>query len=347
MKTSKIFPKTLFALLAFALVYTAGNAQIHVATDGDVGVGTTSPAAKLHVVLGTNSASYAGYLQNNRTDASSKYGLYNYLSSGGTGLRYGFRNYTLNSAANTSSTYGSYNYTYGSKGYTRGEYNYVYQPTAATGSVFGKYNYVYSPTSSTGYGLYNYSYAPSSATGSRYGLYNICNNYGSGSTTYALYSSVNSGTGTRYAGYFNGDVHVQGNLTWTSDERTKENINNLDGALALINKLQPKSYNFKADMDMNLPEGEQFGFVAQELETALPGLVKTIEHPAEAGDVIIEPLDEEAIANGEIQETEEVKAGKGQELKTVNYVALIPILVQAIKEQQQEIDALKQQLNDK
>ena len=126
-----------------------------------------------------------------------------------------------------------------------------------------------------------------------------------------------------------------------------ENINNLEGALALIDKLQPKTYNFKADMDMNLPQGEQFGFVAQELETTLPGLVKTIQHPEEASAVAIEPMSEEAMANGEVQEPVEAETTQGQELKTVNYVALIPILVQAIKEQQQEIDALKQQLNDK
>jgi hypothetical protein len=347
MKTSFIIPKTLFTLLAFALVYMTGNAQIHVATDGDVGVGTTSPSGKLHVVLNSTSASYTGYLQNNRNDASTKYGLYNNVSSAGTGSRYGMFNYTYNSSANNSSTYGAYNYTLGSTGFTRGVYNYTYQPTGATSTGYGTYNYLNSYTSGTGYGLYNYSYTSSSATGSRYGLYNICNNYGSGSTTYALYSSVNTGTGTRYAGYFNGDVHVQGNLTWTSDERTKENINNLEGALALIDKLQPKTYNFKAEMDMNLPKGEQFGFVAQELETALPGLVKTIEHPVEAGELAIEPLSEEAVANGEVQEPTEAEATQGQQLKTVNYVALIPILVQAIKEQQQEIDALKQQLNDK
>lgn len=343
-----IIPKTLFTLLAFALVYTVGNAQIHVATDGDVGVGTTSPSAKLHVVLSGTSASYAGYVQNNRSDAGTKYGIYNYVSSAGTGSRYSLLNYCINGSANTSSTYGAYNYTAGGTGFLRGDYNYAYQPSGATSTAYGAYNYLYAQTSSTGYGMYNYAYTPSSATGSRYGLYNICNNYGSGGTTYALYSSVNSGTGTRYAGYFNGDVHVQGNLTWTSDERTKENISNLDGALALIDKLQPKSYNFKADMDMNLPEGEQFGFVAQELETALPGLVKTIEHPTQPGEVVIEPLSDEAIANGEVQEFDETSSDKkGQELKTVNYVALIPILVQAIKEQQQEIEALKQQLNDK
>jgi hypothetical protein len=341
MKNSKITLKFVFSLLAFALVFAPGQAQIHVQSDGDVGIGTTSPSAKLDVVLDGNINTYSAEFRNNNTWNSSKYGLYNYISSSGTGTRYGLLSYVY--GASTASNYGHYHYTSGGN-YIRGIGNVVYQSSGATSTCYGQYNYTSAYTSSTGYGNYNYLYSPSSATGTRYGLYNNVYNYGNG-TTYALYSSVNSGTGTRYAGYFNGDVHVNGNLTWTSDERTKKNVNNLSGALALVNALQPKSYEFKGEAGLNLPEGEQYGFLAQELEQVMPGLVKTIEHP-QATEDNLEPVSEEAAANGETGEPA-IEEGETQELKAVNYVALIPVLVQAIKEQQQEIEALKEQLRNK
>ncbi|MEM0998375.1 MAG: tail fiber domain-containing protein [Bacteroidota bacterium] len=341
MKTSKITLKFVFALVAFALIFTPGQAQLHVASDGDVGIGVTNPSGRLHVVLDGATAAYPGYFANNITSSSTKYGVYSFVASNGTGSRYGLRSYTY--APTGKSNYGTFLVASGGN-YVRGLYNYAYQPSGATSTCYGQYNYTNSYTSSSAYGNYSYMYSPSTATGSRYGIYSNVFNYGSG-TTYGLYSSVNSGSGTRYAGYFNGDVHVNGDLTWTSDERTKEDVANLDGALALIDQMQPKSYKYKQGTGMNLPTGKQYGFVAQELEQVMPGLVKTIEHPAAPVDIGPIEISEEEAA-GEPVEVE-IAETEGETLKAVDYVALIPVLVQAIKEQQQEIEALKAQLNDK
>ncbi len=169
-------------------------------------------------------------------------------------------------------------------------------------------------------------------------LYTRAYNNGNG-TTYGLYASVGgTGTGTKYAGYFSGDVHVNGNLTWTSDERKKENIGNLENALDLIAAIQPKTYTFKPDANMNLPKGQQFGFLAQELEQTLPNVVRTIEHPAPHLDREEAQIDEENAATAAFDESP-VQTETSEELKAVNYIALIPILVQAVKEQQEEIEA--------
>ena len=346
MKKSMISRKVLFSLIAFALAFTGAQAQVHVASDGDVGIGNTSPSAKLHVSKVNTNSLYTAYFSDTDASASTKNGLYNYVNSGGTGSRYGMRNYVYNSVANTSSTYGAYNYTRGSKGYTRGLYNYTYTPTGNTSTNYGTYNYLYSSTSGTGYSLYNYCYTPSGANGARYGIYNRAYNNGNG-TSYALYSSMEgSGSGTRYAGYFNGNVHIVGSLTQTSDARTKENIVAVEGALGLISQLQPKAYTFKADKDLAVAEGQQYGFLAQELEEILPGLVKTVEQPVAPGSNVIEPMSEEDIANG-VEPAAQEEESNTKTLKSVNYIALIPILVQAVKEQQKEIEALRLELQNK
>lgn len=45
--------------------------------------------------------------------------------------------------------------------------------------------------------------------------------------------------------------------------------------------LEPKSYvyNTAAHPDWHLPEGQQFGFLAQDLAVAYPHLVKDVIHP--------------------------------------------------------------------
>lgn len=103
---------------------------------------------------------------------------------------------------------------------------------------------------------------------------------------------------------------VGGGISCTSDHRLKKNIKPFTGALAMIEKIDVKTYNMMADKDT---DQKQIGVLAQELEKVLPGLVTTDE--------------------------------KGQ--KAVSYAGLSPVLLQAIKEQQKQIDELKQEVGDK
>jgi len=97
------------------------------------------------------------------------------------------------------------------------------------------------------------------------------------------------------------------NLLNVSDARLKTNIRRLNYGLSTILKLRPVQYNWK-----NSDEKEtKIGFLAQDLKSVIPEVV--------AGD-----------------ETKETLA--------VNYIELIPVLVNAIKEQQKEIEELKQEV---
>ena len=95
-----------------------------------------------------------------------------------------------------------------------------------------------------------------------------------------------------------------------SDARAKKNIRTLTNGLNIISKLRPVKYDF-ADTDEYLARfsknTKEIGLLAQELEIVLPDAVIT---------------DEE---------------GK----KLINYTALIPVLIDAIKTLQTEVNTLK------
>ena len=89
----------------------------------------------------------------------------------------------------------------------------------------------------------------------------------------------------------------------TSDIRLKKDIQPLDGSLNKIQKIGGYNYYWK---DPEKSQSIQFGVIAQELEEVLPGLIK--ERP--------------------------------DGYKGVDYFGLIPVLIEAIKEQQQIIAKL-------
>jgi hypothetical protein len=146
---------------------------------------------------------------------------------------------------------------------------------------------------------------------------------GTGAGTWGLYAYA---TTLGYAAYFSGNIYCTGSYL-PSDEKLKENIQPLENVMDKVMQLDINTYNFKQEFAiMNLPESRQYGFTAQNLESVFPELVK------------INP------AKGEAQPIE---------FKAVNYTGLIPVLAEAIQEQQNElkskdarIDDLQKQLDD-
>lgn len=101
------------------------------------------------------------------------------------------------------------------------------------------------------------------------------------------------------------DLIVLGSINNPSDNILKENIETIDNTDLL--KLNPVKFQFKNDNKHK----NHFGLIAQELETVYPELV----------------------SNNNIG------------FKTVNYIELIPILISQIKTMQNDIDTLKDELN--
>lgn len=111
----------------------------------------------------------------------------------------------------------------------------------------------------------------------------------------------------------NGAVNCIGG-TCSSDIRWKKNIQPLNNVLSKINKLNGVSYYWRTESfkDREFERTKQIGVIAQEVEKVYPELVKTDK--------------------------------KGY--KSMDYMSLTAVLLQGIKEQQEEIKELKFKINE-
>lgn len=91
-----------------------------------------------------------------------------------------------------------------------------------------------------------------------------------------------------------------------SDKRLKENIQNIDNSLNIIQQLSAKKYNFK-----NTKNKESYGFIAQDMEEVLPDLVQKDD------------------------------AG----MRTISYGEIIPILSEAVKTLDEKVRDLEMKNN--
>ncbi len=147
------------------------------------------------------------------------------------------------------------------------------------------------------------------------------------SNSYRLYvNPISSGR----AAYFNGDVYCTGAYL-PSDPNLKTNIRPMPAVDAILNELHPKTYFFDStgqNARLNLPRGLQYGLLSTEVELVLPDLIHEQTEPARydsLGNVVDASFS----------------------FKSVNYVALIPILLQKIKDHEAEIDSLRSNTNDR
>ncbi|MES2645270.1 MAG: tail fiber domain-containing protein [Bacteroidota bacterium] len=194
--------------------------------------------------------------------------------------------------------------------------------------------------------------APFSGAGARVGVEGFAfngatNNYGmtgqatGGANAFGLYGAASGApAGHNWAGYFDGAAFCTAGVWTGSDRKLKNDIHTLFGALAIIDQLKPSVYTFKTNefKQMNLPEGLQYGLIADEVKLVMPGAVMKTMQPA-------------------MYENHDEKHGKklreSVEFNAVNYTEMIPILIAAVKEQQaiigsQEIKMadLQKELND-
>jgi hypothetical protein len=101
---------------------------------------------------------------------------------------------------------------------------------------------------------------------------------------------------------FDGTTTIAGDLNINSDARLKTNIISLGATLSKLLQIDGKTYTMKKDANHK----KKIGLLAQDIEKVFPELV------SETNDI-----------------------------KSVNYQGLVPVLINAMKEQQEEIDELK------
>ncbi len=330
-----------------AFTYIGDNLPVlHIGLAGQqrVGIGTRTPEAKFHVE--TNSSTGFGQIKltesqydfsritmdntinsgyweiaaRGDTDTSSaNYHIYNNLTGnlmtvnarGRVGINDATPSYTLDINADNS---------------TRGINLTGNRPTTASTT----YNYGVranlSQSANTGFPrLYNfYGISTDSDAYLSYGIYAYAS--GASNANYGVYAFAPTNSG--YAVYASGNVYCTGSYL-PSDRRLKNQISAYQDGLATVMRLRPTRYRYdRSQYDyMNLPEGEQVGFVADEVKMVLPDQV---QHS-------FQPFEEEMV---------EATGQQGLDFEAVNYISLIPILTSAIQEQQKMIEVLQKRIEE-
>jgi hypothetical protein len=113
--------------------------------------------------------------------------------------------------------------------------------------------------------------------------------------------------------YVNGDITAN-SIAGTSDLRYKTNVRSITSPLEKVKSLHGVYFNWdqKSFPDKNFSDKTELGFIAQEVEKVLPEVVSKDKTP--------------------------------EEYRSVKYDKVVALLVEAIKEQQKQIDSLKSQV---
>jgi hypothetical protein len=149
-----------------------------------------------------------------------------------------------------------------------------------------------------------------------------------GGTSTADNPNINSlGVNTAASGTA-GQIRATNEITaFYSDKRLKENIVKIQNALSLINEISGVFFTqnkFAEQFGYN-DYKKQVGVIAQEIQSIMP----------------------EAVAIAPFDMNKEGNSKSGENYLTVRYERLVPLLIEAIKERQIQINTIKQKLEDK
>ena len=164
-------------------------------------------------------------------------------------------------------------------------------------------------------------------TGVRIGGY-----YGYGGTRF--YNDHPSRSSTIIFSVANGDAHVRATnniYAYTSDKRLKENFRPIENAVDKVKAIGGFIFDWRKDMMEKhdfTPDQQQddAGLIAQEVQKVMPAAIKRA------------PFDHDL--------TKPNQSKSGEEFLTVQYEKMVPLLVEAIKEQQKQIDKQQKQINE-
>ena len=162
------------------------------------------------------------------------------------------------------------------------------------------------------------------------------------------WSTVGSGWWPMTVNLTNNNVDWGGNITaaynvtaYASDRRLKENIKDITNAIEKIKAIRGVTFDWNDTAEENgfVPERkyDDIGCIAQEVQAILPHVVTLAPFdrwkPDPGKDYTDEELDEKMDTSR-----------SGENYLTIQYERMIPLLIQAIKEQQEQIEELKRRL---
>jgi len=138
--------------------------------------------------------------------------------------------------------------------------------------------------------------------------------------------------GSSYEAYFSGTLYSTGEVyAYYSDRRLKTDINTIDSALDKLRKIRGVYYktnelfaSLQTGTEVNL-EKRHLGVLAQDVQEVFPEVIE------------LAPFDR----------NQDGTSKSGENYLTVKYDRLIPVLIQAIKEQQEKIEQLEYIIKEK
>jgi hypothetical protein len=153
-----------------------------------------------------------------------------------------------------------------------------------------------------------------------------------------ILSGGNVGIATASPGYtidINGDIGYSGSVTPYSDERLKKNIAPITSALSIVKALQGVSFQWNSDMkkmsDSVSEAKTNYGMVAQAVELVVPELVSKTK---KLKDPKVSLAKDAEGKEKELEEKDFISDVRG-----VDYIKMIPFIVEAIKELAAQVDA--------
>jgi hypothetical protein len=296
-----------------------GVSMFTIADGGNIGIGTTPDTLRTinsSQSWNTSSTVYSGVLSAENSGTGSVYGIY------AKGIS------TLSSGTKTWAFGGYYEGMQNGTG-TVTNLEGIHAMTSGTGTgavtnntpldVMGKLS---AGTTTTARGVYIRNFGGTGTVTNVYGIY--LEQQTKGANTYQIYSvggksyfggDVGIGVTTPTAKLdVAGTVNASGGYTQVSDVKFKKDITAIESPLKKIAGIKGVSYSWNTAeyKERGFTEGRHYGVIGQEVEKVLPEIVK-------------EGL------NGE---------------KSVSYTELIPVLIEAVKEQQKVIEGQQKEMKE-
>jgi len=300
--------KRLFLSFTLALIFLiSGLSQLTVADDNNVGIAETSPASELSI-NGVGNTSSTLYVQNNTTTSNQRAAQFYKSASGDNGSDYSYA--VLGHIAQN----GGYKLV--------GGHYLAHSSNLSSNRTFGLYGRAGNGLSGFNYGVFGY------LSGTR-----------NGAAIYGCINGAEANVGGRYAGYFTDDVKIDADLYVTgsynpSDINLKKEIRALSTEetkqLEKLRNLSAIKYKYKTPVELNS--------IPSSIADTMKVDPRTIEYTADRY-----TKDQIGFSAQEVQQVypELVKEGQDGYL-SINYIGLIPVLVEAIKEQDSTIEELNQ-----
>ena len=314
----------------------------------NVGIGTSSPLSKLHV---SSAASADGIMIDNT--GSNGDPILQFAIGSMPAFTMGVDDsdgdkFKIGTSAITSNT----RITIQSNGYLGIGTSTPSYHLHVTGSRAGDYIAYFQNSSDQGAGLVAYSANPYNAIGGISEFANGLGIYGANLEPTGLgvgvkgYSRSGDGVGVMgaidttgahlgFGGYFVGGVGYMNGMYNLSDGRAKKNIETLTGALDKVMQLRGVSYQYNTSTYGKYVGNDNrtyTGFVAQEVEKVVPEAVAEKNLIGIGGNIEVGGVN--------------MNATDRTTVKVVDYVSLVPVLVEAIKEQQAKIELLQKKIEE-